>query len=231
MFARGNEGKLNTKKGQRVGVVDANSVHSIGLVQLLSRAFVVSGVARTLGEALNWDVDVLVVSAAGVGMSNLRDDLSVVPLATSVLIIAPDDQVVAWRKLPGVHAAVGDSVTEAALLEEVFRVARKAADARPDQAYRVRTTIDDLSPREREVLHHIARGHTHAEAAVLAGISRHTVDTYVKRIKEKLGVGNKAEMTRAAVLGGLVRSPSSADPPVLIKWDRRSADPLSKDAA
>jgi len=29
------------------------------------------------------------------------------------------------------------------------------------------------------------------------------VDTYVKRIRAKLGVGNKAELTRAALLGRL----------------------------
>src|SRR3712207_8718729 len=33
------------------------------------------------------------------------------------------------------------------------------------------------------------------------GISRHTVDSYVKRIRAKLGVGNKAELTRVALLG------------------------------
>jgi DNA-binding CsgD family transcriptional regulator len=194
----------------------------------LSQAFVISGVARTLGEVLTWDVDVLVVSAAGVGMSKVRDDLSLVPLATPILLIAPDDQVIAGRKLPGVRAVVGERVTGAELLEEVLWVTQNAAGVRPDQASRTQATIDDLSPREREVLHHIARGHTHAEAADLAGISRHTVDTYVKRIKEKLGVGNKAEMTRAAVLGGLV---SSTEPSVLIKWDRRPAGPLSEDAA
>lgn len=31
------------------------------------------------------------------------------------------------------------------------------------------------------------------------------MDTYVKRIRAKLGVGNKAELTRAALLGRMVR--------------------------
>jgi tRNA G26 N,N-dimethylase Trm1 len=33
----------------------------------------------------------------------------------------------------------------------------------------------------------------------LAGISHHTVDTCVKRIRVKLGVGNKAQLARAAL--------------------------------
>jgi DNA-binding NarL/FixJ family response regulator len=61
--------------------------------------------------------------------------------------------------------------------------------------------IMDLSPREEQVLSQIAHGLTHSQIARKLGISRHTVDTYVKRIKTKIDVGNKAELTRAAILG------------------------------
>ncbi|MFF6806020.1 LuxR C-terminal-related transcriptional regulator [Streptomyces sp. NPDC012616] len=59
---------------------------------------------------------------------------------------------------------------------------------------------EQISPREREVLFGIARGSTHAQIARYLGISPHTVDTYVRRIRTKLGVGNKAELTRVALL-------------------------------
>jgi two-component system, NarL family, nitrate/nitrite response regulator NarL len=55
-----------------------------------------------------------------------------------------------------------------------------------------------LSRREEEVLDLIARGLTHAQTAARMGVSRATVDTYVERIRAKLHVGNKAELTRAA---------------------------------
>jgi DNA-binding NarL/FixJ family response regulator len=58
-----------------------------------------------------------------------------------------------------------------------------------------------LSEREGQVLRQIAHGLTHAQIATRLGISLHTVDTYVKRIRAKLGVGNKAELTRAALIG------------------------------
>lgn len=57
-----------------------------------------------------------------------------------------------------------------------------------------------LSGREAQVLTHIAHGLTHGQIATRLGISPHTVDTYVKRIRTKLGVGNKAELTRLALL-------------------------------
>ena len=59
------------------------------------------------------------------------------------------------------------------------------------------------------MLRHIARGLTHGQIATRLGISRHTVETYVSRIRVKLRVGNKAELTRAALLGGMVGSPGT----------------------
>ena len=62
-----------------------------------------------------------------------------------------------------------------------------------------------LSEREEQVLRQISRGLTHGQIATRLGISPHTVDTYVKRIRAKLGVGNKAELTRAALLSGMLQ--------------------------
>jgi DNA-binding NarL/FixJ family response regulator len=57
-----------------------------------------------------------------------------------------------------------------------------------------------LSARESQVLVHVARGLTHGQIATRLGISPHTVDTYVKRIRTKHGIGNKAELTRFALV-------------------------------
>jgi DNA-binding NarL/FixJ family response regulator len=56
-----------------------------------------------------------------------------------------------------------------------------------------------LSARERETLGYIARGLTHAQVARRMGVTVATVDTYVARIRGKLHVGNKAELTIAAL--------------------------------
>jgi DNA-binding NarL/FixJ family response regulator len=70
-----------------------------------------------------------------------------------------------------------------------------------------------LSEREEQVLRQISRGLTHMQIATRLGISPHTVDTYVKRIRAKLGVGNKAELTRAALLGRILPSTTSPNAP------------------
>ncbi|OKJ67257.1 hypothetical protein AMK29_12265 [Streptomyces sp. CB02261] len=49
------------------------------------------------------------------------------------------------------------------------------------------------------MLRHLVEGCTHDQAARRIGISQHTVDTYVKRIRSKLGAHNKAQLVRAAL--------------------------------
>ncbi|RSM62104.1 hypothetical protein DMB66_22730 [Actinoplanes sp. ATCC 53533] len=72
-------------------------------------------------------------------------------------------------------------------------------------------------PREIETLRWIASGFTHAQIATRMGLSTTTVDTYAKRIRAKLNVSNKAELTRVAIeLGHVVqrrRAAPAPDPP------------------
>ncbi|MEU2332454.1 helix-turn-helix transcriptional regulator [Streptomyces sp. NPDC006654] len=60
-----------------------------------------------------------------------------------------------------------------------------------------------LAPRERETLRHIAAGRTYLQAARQMGLSRHTVDAYLRRIRAKLDISTTAELTRLAVSLGL----------------------------
>jgi DNA-binding NarL/FixJ family response regulator len=56
-----------------------------------------------------------------------------------------------------------------------------------------------LSPRERQVLDHVAAGCTNTQIARRMSVSPWTVDTYLRRIRSKYGIGNKAELTRLAL--------------------------------
>jgi len=56
-----------------------------------------------------------------------------------------------------------------------------------------------MSAREQETLSYIARGLTHAQTASRMGITEATVNTHIERIRRKLGLGNKAELTRMAI--------------------------------
>ncbi|MFE0578424.1 MULTISPECIES: response regulator transcription factor [unclassified Streptomyces] len=65
------------------------------------------------------------------------------------------------------------------------------------------TPTAGLAPREQEALRHIAAGHTYLQTARHMGLSKHTVDAYLRRIRAKLNVNSTAEMTRIAIALGL----------------------------
>jgi DNA-binding NarL/FixJ family response regulator len=62
-----------------------------------------------------------------------------------------------------------------------------------------------LSEREREVLGYIVKGFTYVEIARIAGLSSHTVATYVRRVYGKLEVHSRGEAVYEAISLGLVR--------------------------
>lgn len=58
--------------------------------------------------------------------------------------------------------------------------------------------IDDLTPREREVLRLIALGHTNAEIATMLYVSVRTVENHRASVLRKLGLRTRAELVRHA---------------------------------
>jgi DNA-binding NarL/FixJ family response regulator len=62
-----------------------------------------------------------------------------------------------------------------------------------------------LTPRQRQVLNLIARGHTNKEIARLLGISQRTVKFHVAAIFQRLRTSNRTETLARAFALGLVR--------------------------
>ena len=58
--------------------------------------------------------------------------------------------------------------------------------------------LDQLTPREREVLQHIARGYLYKEIALRLGISVKTVEAHVSAVLRKLQLSTRHELTRWA---------------------------------
>ncbi len=64
--------------------------------------------------------------------------------------------------------------------------------------------LDQLTPREREVLRHIARGYMYKEVAQRLGISSKTVEAHVSAVLRKLQLSSRHELSRWAVQRRLV---------------------------
>ncbi|MEV7024146.1 helix-turn-helix transcriptional regulator [Kitasatospora sp. NPDC093558] len=56
-----------------------------------------------------------------------------------------------------------------------------------------------LSHREREILAELPGGATYHAIARRLGLSKHTVDTYIRRIRDKTGAVNRTEMVVLAL--------------------------------
>jgi two-component system response regulator NreC len=74
------------------------------------------------------------------------------------------------------------------------------------------TPLSTLSAREREVLLRVAQGHTNQAIADQLRLSVKTVESYRSRLMQKLGLVNRAELTRLALELGLLSAPPMDDP-------------------
>jgi two-component system NarL family response regulator len=95
-----------------------------------------------------------------------------------------------------------DGVLEAAI-RKVHAGQRLLA---PEAAARLadRMTSPQLTPREVAVLELVAKGKSNKEIGVVLSLAEGTVKTHLKRIYEKLGVGDRTEAALVAVQRGIV---------------------------
>jgi DNA-binding NarL/FixJ family response regulator len=99
------------------------------------------------------------------------------------------------------RVAEGDAVFSPRLAGFVLDAFAGAASLPPAE---VDPELDLLSPREREVLRHIARGYLYKEIALRLGISAKTVEAHVSAVLRKLQLSNRHELSRWAVERRLV---------------------------
>jgi DNA-binding NarL/FixJ family response regulator len=99
--------------------------------------------------------------------------------------------------------AAGDSLLSPSVTSRVIeRMARQPA---PDAARDAR--LDELTPRECEVLDLVARGLSNTEIAAALVIEESTVKTHVRRIRAKLGVRDRVHAVIFAYESGLTAPP------------------------
>jgi DNA-binding NarL/FixJ family response regulator len=97
--------------------------------------------------------------------------------------------------------AAGDSLLSPSVTSRV--VERMAGQPPPDAEQDPR--LNDLTPREREVLELVARGRSNAEIAAELVIEESTVKTHVKRVLAKLDARDRVQAVIFAYESGLTR--------------------------
>ncbi len=118
--------------------------------------------------------------------------------------ISPSDLADAIRR---VHE--GDAVFSprlAGFVLDAFAGGAPAAAAPAGGAGELDPELDQLTPREREVLQHIARGYMYKEIGLRLSISAKTVEAHVSSVLRKLQLSSRHELSRWAVERRLVDS-------------------------
>jgi DNA-binding NarL/FixJ family response regulator len=125
---------------------------------------------------------------------------------------APEDVIAVIRA--GARGYITKTISGGELLQAVYRVAAGDAVFSPrlagfvldafshgtaaNQSGTVDPELDQISPREREVLRLIARGYTYKEVARDLSISAKTVESHVSSVLRKLQLSTRHELTRWA---------------------------------
>jgi DNA-binding NarL/FixJ family response regulator len=206
-----------TARLPRVVLVDDHALFRAGVAAELAGSVELVGEAGDVVKAINViratqpDVVLLDVHLPGGGGRAILD--ACVPelpgtrfLALSVSDAA-DDVIGVVRG--GARGYVTKSVDGPELLEAIHRVAAGEAvfsprlagfvlDAFSSAAAPASDELDQLSPREREVMRFIARGYTYREVARELVLSVKTVETHVSAVLRKLQLSNRHELTRWA---------------------------------
>jgi DNA-binding NarL/FixJ family response regulator len=191
----------------RVNILDSYPIFTLGLASVLERTgFTVTSTPSSADE-LDRDADLFIVDPGGIGDLAIDQLIArAARVAPVLLVVRPDAGDLTARCLnAGAQGFVPCDAPSHTLTEAARAVA--AGRTYPDGPAELTQQVNDgeaapLSRREIQVLGQVAQGLTHSQIARRLGISRHTVDTYVKRIRAKLALGNKAELARIAVLSG-----------------------------
>ena len=103
-------------------------------------------------------------------------------------------------------AELADAIERVAEGDAVFspRLAGFVLDAFRGDQTPSDSDVDQLTPREREVLRHLARGYMYKEIALRLGISAKTVEAHVSAVLRKLQLSSRHELTRWAAERRLV---------------------------
>ncbi|GAA2746002.1 response regulator transcription factor [Kitasatospora cinereorecta] len=202
-----------------VAVIEHQTLARFGMERVLSHSPALRVVA-TVAEVGDLPCENDELDAIVLGPCPQSEDLAetVRRLSRRANVVVVSDFTGPQRLIPTVRAgALGcltKQVGDREFRQAVQTVAEGGFHVSPVLAPRLLGELNDLgasdprvlAPRELETVRHLADGLTHGQIARRMGLTEATVSTHVKRIRSKLNVGNKADLTRTAIELGLLRS-------------------------
>ncbi len=213
----------------QIAIVEQHGLARRGLESLLTSSPQLQLVAATSepaqlqrrcqpGERL----DVIVYGAPAQAGRDMSETVGALAACGRVLIIADFAgwQLVTDALRAGAFGCVSRQADEDELMRAVETVSQGGLYVAPGLATRLHTELRHptsaarpaLARREMEALRLLASGLTHSQIGRRMNLTEATVSTYIKRIRNKLNVGNKADLTRKAIELGLLESTEGTGP-------------------
>lgn len=211
----------------RILLADDHAIVRAGLRAVLSMAKDIQVMSEAssgreaiaLAALVHPDVAVIDISMGDPNGLAATPEIRAVSPATRVLILTMhgEEEYLAAALDAGASGYLVKSAAERELVDAIRAVARGDVYVQPAAARvlarRLRdaengaadlTRLDKLSQREREVLRLVAAGYSAPDIADRLRISSKTVDTYRRRIGEKLGMSGRPEYVQFALRTGLL---------------------------
>ena len=208
----------------RIFLVDDHDVVRAGMKAVLDDTYDIVGEAADVSEAVSGiletkpDLVVLDVKLPGGGgaavIPQVRSELPDVLFMALTVSTSRDDVVQLMQ------AGVDGYITKTTASNELpDLIEQTAAGQRPvspdvaaylldiDEDIDMGSTIERLTPREREVVNLIARGYSYRETANRLSISVKTLESHMGNIFEKLSVASRHELAALAYEEGYVEGP------------------------
>jgi len=190
----------------RILIVDDHAVMRGGLEAMLSRASSIDQVATASGgeEALElcatFQPNVILMDLRMPGMDGQSAIQAITRSWPGIrIIVLTGNGTTADMRLARQNGALGflsKSAEPAMLLKVIATVAAGGSSFPAQVAYPARDT--GITPRELELLQHLARGLSNEEGGSALGITGQTVKGYLKFLFPKLGAANRAEAVNRA---------------------------------
>jgi DNA-binding NarL/FixJ family response regulator len=197
-------------------------------IEVVGRAQSAAEAAQVLAQQAP-DVAVVDLDLPGAGGVDVLDDLRDRRADTAAVVLtALTDEAELGRAVEaGAAAVLHKSVDVTELLDVIRRVADgatvlaagptsswlRALAAERERTWMARTMRDTLTPRETEILELLAAGHGSDAIASRLVISADTVQTHVRNLLGKLGVGSRLEAVTLAIRMGIVTPDDEAPAP------------------
>ena len=199
---------------QRVYVVDDDQGMLDSTLWLLESVGL-SGVPFTSGHAFLEACDrtanacvLLDVRMPGMGGLNVQEEMRARGIDLPVIFVSghADVPIVVRAFKAGAVDFIEKPYNEQLLLDSVQQaLARRAPQARHDpRLVEVQARLEQLTPRERDVLLPLVRGYTNREVAEQLDISVKTVDLYRSRVMKRMQAETLPELVGMAIAAGLV---------------------------